>query len=526
MDMSYDELTLISRRDTQQRPPRTHVIRNGMLILLVVAIIGAVGAVIIAPLAFHLLPDQYQNGLARRVPALVGWLPTPTITPTREYSADTLPTTDSTRAAAALALLQATDVAPITLAVNPLPPTPTQMQPPTNTPLAPVTQAAASAQPIAIAALPTNTVLPTNMPPTPTMMSITVAPITATAPPTLIPPTVIPTDIALPTSVHLTGYSIIYQTWNNCGPANLAQVLNAYGLNTSQKETAAWLKPAVLDSNVSPWQLADYVNTHTTLRALQRVNGNLTLLKRLLAAQFRPIIETGFYVPDKPEEGWMGHYLTPVGYDDDQGMILGFDSYLGDGPNHQGRHEAYADLDARWKQFNRQYVVVYPADREAELRALLGTDADPTVNAQGAAAQAKQEAQANAADAYAWFNLGSSYVLLKQFPQAAAAYDQARNAGTGLPWRMLWYQFGPFSAYYHIGDYKTTTQLLTVTLGTTKNDEELYYWRGMVELAQNKAQAATADFNFVLQYNPNYHFAADALANMKTGSAPVPPDVP
>ena len=69
-----------------------------------------------------------------------------------------------------------------------------------------------------------------------------------------------------------------------------------------------------------------------------------------------------------------------------------------------------------------------------ELADLLGKDADPVVNVQGALAQAKREAQADPTNAFAWFNMGTNYVMLKDYRQAAAAFDQARSAGVGLPW--------------------------------------------------------------------------------------------
>ena len=527
-----DDLTLISTRTNAAPKNRaSRLLIRGFLVLFTLAIVIIVGGFIAGPALFRLLPDQYQGGLARRVPMLAAWIPTDTPAPTRVYSADTLPTTDPNRAAAAMALLSVSTQAATQSAAL----TPTQMviQPDmlTATPIS-----APTLVPQSVALLPTNSAAPSLIAATlvPTLLaSPTMIPTTAAIPANAVAtlsavPNASPaaTDAPLPPALHLDGYKVIYQTWNNCGPANLAQVLNAYGMNTSQKETASWLKPNANDANVSPWQIAAYVNQYTKMRAVQRVNGNLGLLKKLLAANFKPIIETGFSIPSKPEEGWMGHYLTPVGYDDGQGALFGMDSYLGDGPNKQGRLEAYADLDTRWQQFNRTYVVVYPAERENELRALLGTDSDVTINAQGALAKARQEAQADPSNAYAWFNMGSSYVLLHDFKNAASAYDQSRNAGKGLPWRMLWYQFGPFAAYYGIGDYRTASALIEATLGTTHNVEEVYYWRGMVESAQGKTQSATVDLQYVLQFNPNYHFAADALTSLKANQTPTPPDVP
>ncbi|MHB8625113.1 MAG: C39 family peptidase [Aggregatilineales bacterium] len=508
----YNLPTMVAERTIQQPKRRSIgcVTRGCLLVFTLVALI-VVGGAVGGPILFRLLPDQYQDAVVRHVPLLSPWLPT------RPYAADFLPTAASGGAAAAMALLNSPTALPsATPTVDPPTAVPATKQPLQNRPAGAQSNIVSSQTPLPPTAS-ISTAAPTGVPATQASAANAVMAVTSTA---------LPTDVPLPPSVHLSGYSIIYQTWNNCGPANLAQVLNAYGLNTTQKATAAWLKPNELDGNVSPWQIVAYVNQFTPYHAMLRVNGSLTLLKRLLAAQFRPLIETGFEIPNNPKEGWMGHYLTPAGYDDGQGVIFGFDSYLGDGSDHQGRREAYNDLDTRWQQFNRTYIVVYPPEREGELRTLLGSDADPTQNEQGAVAQARRDASAAPNNPFAWFNLGSSYVLLHDFKDAATAYDQARNAGTGLPWRMLWYQFGPFSAYYHIGDYKTATILVQATLGTTTKIEELYYWRGLIEAAQNKTQDAIADWNAVIRFNPNYHFAADAIAAVQAGQAPTPPDIP
>src|SRR4051812_38269719 len=70
---------------------------------------GLFGILVIAsPLVFRALPVRYQAGIARRVPILSAWVLTNTPAPTRAYAADTLPTADPSRAAAAMALLQVT----------------------------------------------------------------------------------------------------------------------------------------------------------------------------------------------------------------------------------------------------------------------------------------------------------------------------------------------------------------------------------------------------------------------------------
>jgi tetratricopeptide (TPR) repeat protein len=94
--------------------------------------------------------------------------------------------------------------------------------------------------------------------------------------------------------------------------------------------------------------------------------------------------------------------------------------------------------------------------------------------------------------------------------QAAQAYDRARQIG--LPWRMLWYQFGPFTAYYAVGRYQEMVALADATLSTADNIEELYYWKGMALKAEGDLAGARQAWQRAVQLNKNYRAPADALA--------------
>jgi tetratricopeptide (TPR) repeat protein len=451
-------------------------------------------ALILAPVMFRMLPYVDQGRIVRRVGFLSPWMYTETPAPTP--LAYTLPTAEPARLSNGLALLDDTAtpgvptalLAPTVVGANPQ----RVISSPTSNP--------GAVTPVAVA----NN--PTDPPPTPF--------------PTPLPATPIP----LPSAFHLTRYQWVPQTWNNCGPANLTQVLNSYGLAVVQEDVAAYLKPNKNDANVSPWQIVDYVNKFTRYRALTRMNGSLDLVKTLLVAKFRVIIETGLYAPK--DKSWEGHYLTPIGYDDSLGILYNLDTLLGAGKDNQGVREEYTDLDTRWGHFNRVYIVVYDAQREAELASLLGPDADPTMNAQNALIRANQDRKLDPSNSFAWFNLGSSYVLLKDYRQAAAAYDQARSVGQGLPWRMNWYQFGMLSAYYHTGDYQSALDQIELALANQKNVEELYYWRGLIEDKQGNRSGAISDLTQAIILNPNYKPASEARVAINAGNQPLAFDQP
>ncbi|MBL8163216.1 MAG: C39 family peptidase [Anaerolineae bacterium] len=328
---------------------------------------------------------------------------------------------------------------------------------------------------------------------------------------------------ALPANYQLTGFLHIPQHWNNCGPATLTMGLTYFGFEADQDPAANWLKPTSEDGNVSPWQMAEYVNTQIpgTVRAMVRVGGDLTLLKTLLSNNFPVIIEAG-YDPEPDRLGWMGHYLLMTGYDDAAQQFNTHDSYLG--PN---KKYSYEHIDTFWMHFNNTYIVLYKFEREQELLTLLGTNADATQNALNALEVNRQRALNNPNDAFAWFNMGSNYVELASvdpaaFTYAETAFDQARSLG--LPWRMLWYQFGPYEAYLAVGRYQDVIELARVQLqesGTSQFIEETYYYAGRAREGLGEADRALANYEQALFLDPNFtpaQEARDRLINAASSS--------
>ena len=108
-----------------------------------------------------------------------------------------------------------------------------------------------------------------------------------------------------------------------------------------------------------------------------------------------------------------------------------------------------------------------------------------------------------------WFNLGSNLTVLGDIPNAVKAFDTARSLE--LPWRMLWYQFGPYQAYFENGQYEEVIALTTTTLDSSDNLEESYYWRGRAQAALGEIDAARSDLEKVISLNKNFTPAQSAL---------------
>jgi tetratricopeptide (TPR) repeat protein len=134
---------------------------------------------------------------------------------------------------------------------------------------------------------------------------------------------------------------------------------------------------------------------------------------------------------------------------------------------------------------------------------------------QKALARAQADAAAQPDNAFFWFNLGTSYNALGQYEEAATAFDQAR--AIGLPWRMLWYQFGPYEAYYQSGRYQDVVLLADVTLKDRPYFEESFYYKGIALAAQGDTNAARDNLEKAATFNPNFAPAVAALEELEIG---------
>lgn len=346
--------------------------------------------------------------------------------------------------------------------------------------------------------LPTQTVMPTSMNIEEILPTSTPSPFVVSTPSR-------PIATAVPYSARLYGFTFEQQTWNNCGPASVTIALSYFGWQESQEYARKILRPDREDKNVTPDEIADFVNNNTGIRSLWRYGGTIDLLRELIANEFPVIVGTGF-MPEAYD--WIGHYRTAVAYD--SAYFYFYDSFMGTGSDNQGYALTTDEVDQNWQHFNRRFIVLYPPEREQELMKVLDERSTADRANELALTTAQQEARINPQNAYAWFNMGTSLTHLNRFEEAAVAFDQARQAK--LPWRMLWYQFEPYQAYYQTGRYDDVLALVQSNLNNGgKYVEETFYWQGMVYEAQDQIDQARLLYQQALQLNPNFTAANDAI---------------
>jgi hypothetical protein len=321
---------------------------------------------------------------------------------------------------------------------------------------------------------------------------------TMTPIPTIQEQTVTPTAtyVPIPSTCTLEGtkYFSQHNHWNYCGPPTWLWRFHT-GDGTVQTTTSPMPYGLTAKIKHHALELQDYTEEKAGLGMIVRAGGDIDLLKHIIAAGFPVIVEKGTIFRDiQYNLTWMGHYQVLTGYNDPMGYFIAQDSYI-----QADYHQPYETLISEWRSFNYLYMIVYPTNKENDVLNLLGNNRYEDQNFQNALDKAQQEFyELTGVDRFfALFNYGTNLVKLHDYNGAAKAYDQAFELydalpnDSSIPYRILWYETGPFLAYYYTGRYadvieKATKNSIDMVRDNEPALEESYYWRGMAHIAREK----------------------------------------
>ncbi len=199
----------------------------------------------------------------------------------------------------------------------------------------------------------------------------------------------------------------IPQTWNNCGPASVAEVLAYWGVYRTQWQVQSVIRADGNAHGTSPYGVPAYMRG-LGMRALLGIAGNERLVKLLVANGFPVIVSQYVSLTDH-----VGHYRPIQAYDDAKGSFVSSDPYLG-----QGHVIGYSEFDAIWKSTNRRFMVLYSPGKQPLLNSVL------------------RAAGWNRAAAYAG-DLARSEKLLAGKLQDTTGYGSSRNYYLSIGWDEL-----------------------------------------------------------------------------------------
>lgn len=301
-----------------------------------------------------------------------------------------------------------------------------------------------------------------------------------------------------------------FQSFNNCGPAALSIALSYYGISSTQEALAAEIRPynnpqgVNDDKSTPPMELADKARDYGLI-PYYRGGGDIVLLKRFIALDIPVVMRTLLQADED-----FAHYRVVKGYDDAAGEVVQDDSYQG-----KNLRYSYDDFLHLWKEFNYEYLVLVPPEKQAAVQAVLrnANALDVASSWRNATRIAEQELTENPNDVRARFNLA---VALYESGEPQRAIQEFEKVESRLPSLKLWYQLQPILAYFDTGDYGRVLQLANNILANNISYSELYILRGRIYQEQDRQELARAEFEKALLYNKNSQEAKSALASLNS----------
>lgn len=301
----------------------------------------------------------------------------------------------------------------------------------------------------------------------------------------------------------LPGAKWVPQTFNNCGPATTSMVLQYFGHTVGQDVIKGVLRTNPDDTNVFSYEMQAYLKKDFGIQSKILYNGTIETIKTLIANGFYVVLEDWLH----PNED-IGHVTIIRGFDDEKGVLIADDSYLGTNIVYQ-----YAEFEeTQWKAFNREYIPLYLPDQEDTVKEIISENWDTKTMYQNAVKKAQEEIAHNDQDMYAYFNLGTSYYGLGEYQSAWKAFEKAH--AIGWPKRMLWYQIQPVQTLNELGKYQEALTMADTGLFANDSFAELHVEKAKAYKGLGDRQKAKEEIQKALQYAPNLQSANDLLSNL------------
>lgn len=306
-----------------------------------------------------------------------------------------------------------------------------------------------------------------------------------------------------PTSAILPGAKWVPQSFNNCGPATVSMILQYFGHNVNQNVTKSHLRTNPDDKNVFSYEISDYLKNQYGIESKLLYNGDIIIIKRLIANGFYVMVEDWLH----PNED-IGHVTIIRGYDDNQGVLIADDSFIG--VNIMYKYEEFERT--QWKAFNREYMPIYRAEQEGLLKDIIGENWNERVMFENAIVKANSEIAQKDLDMYAYFNLGTSYYNLNQYDLARQSFEKARSIG--WPKRMLWYQIQPIQTYNELGEYSLALELASLALAGNDSFAEVHFEKARSYKGLGEIQKARYEAERALFYSKDFVLAKELLSSL------------
>ena len=244
-----------------------------------------------------------------------------------------------------------------------------------------------------------------------------VTPISA---PSVPAPEQLPTPVAAPASAAFPDMKHVWQSLNNCGPAAVVMALSTLGVDANQEAARLALRGTDVRRGMGPQGVGPWVKENFDLRSMWRNNGTNETLKTLVANGFAPMVTQWM------EEPWVSrvaHWRTVRGYDDAKKVFYVNDSMRGN--NFALSYDFFA---RNGQSFSFRYMVIYKAEDEKLLRAIIGDQWNDLIMRRSLYERTKADAVAQNTN-FAWLAYGEASYSFGMFEEAVAAFEKGLAMG-------------------------------------------------------------------------------------------------
>lgn len=315
------------------------------------------------------------------------------------------------------------------------------------------------------------------------------------------------------TDIHLIPPVFEHADLFNDGAALLSAVMRFWEITENQYYIADEIHSDQLDPFISFSDIEKYVTVkYPSFLSLIRDNGDKDILIELLRRNIPIILFTqnlaklSFWPGD---DRITGHYYLILGYNNQENKFYYQDTYTGN-----TLEIPEDDLLSSWYPFQRTYMIIYPEEKDSDVREALMENYFEELNIQRSLAKFKTDSEMLPENPYAQYNLGAA---LHKYGDENGAWNCFSIAvDLSLPQRFVHYRSEILETALRLG-YADDIILLTNNQNDrNSHDEVLTVYRGWASILKGNIDEGTDLFYKALKINPNSDLVLYAIKYRET----------
>ena len=299
----------------------------------------------------------------------------------------------------------------------------------------------------------------------------------------------------------------------NDGPAILSAALRYWGIIENQYRIAQQIHPDSMDPDCNFSEMQLYVqDNHSDFSGIIRINGDKDLLKYLLQKGFPVIIRITYKTPYSfwlKDDRLSACYLLVLGYDSESDIFVCQDTITS-----KTKQIAADELMASWYPYQRTYFIIYPEERDSDIREVLNENYYEELNLQQAESKFRTDSSILGDNPFAQYNYG--LVLHRTGDNAGAMEYFQKAADNLLPQRYLFYQKDILETMFELGMADDMDNIVIPVLRHNSHDEVLTVYRGWADILRGDYKSGAEKFEKAGRINPNNELVRYALRYSET----------